>query len=124
MLHVGVQECVFHIDDSASGGVLIGVIPVSKATYDDEEPYALGQFYNGFNGDIWTPSNDTDVDTGVDFEQGDVIAVTLDLDAEVVTFARNGETVPGAKVAIAHEPHYFAFSAWEQGVAVTIREAG
>lgn len=116
---IGIHECVFRADNGGNG-VMFGVVPVSKATKDTLGS-AIGQFYHAHRGNIFGPGHGR-IRTGVKYGEGDAIAVTLDLNAATVTFAKNGAAVSKkSTVSIDRdEAHYFAFNTYKTGCTVTI----
>lgn len=117
--HVGVHECIFRIDKGRH--VLVGVVPVSKATRQDIRGHKTRRCYSSDDGIIYGYGN---IGTGVRYGDGDAITVTLDFNANTVTFAKNGVVVSYDAhyfaFSIVHEAHYFVFSTRDGGGAVTI----
>lgn len=124
---VGVVTCTFRIVTQRLGSHL-GVVPVRSVPnlMDKELAFSVGGVTYWSTGNVWKENRH--MKTGIAFSVGDRVAVTLDLDVDVVSFAKNGQRV-GEPTAIAHEPYYFVFQPFnsysmDPGNAVAIEGIG
>lgn len=120
---LGVHKMTFRIDSTnflvAMG---LGVVPVAHSLcmgwYGWLEGYELST-----NGGYYAASEQPTADFGVAarYGTGDEVTVRLDLDANTVTFIKNGVDV-GSPQDVPNEPYYFMFDSATDSDVVTIVE--
>lgn len=106
-LHVGAHECKLKVLHESA--VQLGIIPVSRAT-EDVHGSTVGQFLSLPYGIFWGVAKHG-VKTNVTCKKGDFVTMQLDLDANTLTYLKNGSRI-ASPVNITHEPYYFALNAY------------
>lgn len=120
---LGVHEASFRVEKvSRYAHSALGAIPASEA-FTGASVYSVGYVFvsGGFWNDRrrWIAIRD---DKSVEYKDGDVVTVRLDLDESTIAIRKNGADVaPPYKIARA-DAYHFALTTWEKCDGVTIVE--